>query len=671
MAARAKRVIEADDLYRLRLPAEPQLSPDGEHVLYTEHFVVRKGEKKCSNLWRVQASGGDRRRFTVGDHSDSRPRWSPDGRRIAFLSDRDGKRSTIYTIPADGGEAERLASLQGSIGAYSWSPDGRWIACQFRPLDDAAKAREKDPKVEKLGVVARHFTRMHYKADGAGYSSPMRWGIRLVDAKSGRDRGVVEGDFDAGAPVWSPDGKKILFLASRRPDADVRPIPADLWVVPAEGGEPGLLATPPISKSSVSWSPDGRWLSWFGHEEPDEWWRDDHLWVMPADGSADPRDLMRELDACAGLDVLTDAGAGPQVNPPRWTPDSLRLRFHVGHRGRTWVYDVGVDGAEPPMPLVEAEGAVGSFTLDADNSRMTFVVGDENDPGQVEVLDFGSGRRRALTRLNGWLGRTDLADVEEIDFDGPDENRLQGWIMRPPESQRRTSHPAIIEIHGGPWAQYGRRFMHEFQLLAARGYIVAFCNPRGGRGYGSEHARAIQNDWGNRDYADVMAWADLVSDLPEVDADRMGVTGGSYGGFLTNWIIGHTDRFKAAVTQRSVSNLISFWGSSDIGWLFVRPFGGKPPWEDFENLWRQSPVRWLGQARTPTLVIHSEQDLRCDKEQGVQVYWALRSLGVDSELVLFPDEAHGLSRGGRTDRRIARLEHMQRWFDRYLAPTDG
>jgi dipeptidyl aminopeptidase/acylaminoacyl peptidase len=208
--------------------------------------------------------------------------------------------------------------------------------------------------------------------------------------------------------------------------------------------------------------------------------------------------------------------------------------------------------------------------------------------------------------------------------------------------------------------------MHEFFYLAANGYVVYFCNPRGGSGYGEEHSKSICNNWGTVDYEDLMAWTDFIERKSYIDKKRMGVTGGSYGGYMTNWIIGHTDRFKAAVTQRSVSNLISMWGSSDFNWFFQVEFGGKPPWEDLDNYWRQSPMKYIGNVKTPTLVIHSENDLRCALEQGEQIYVALKILGVDTEMVRFPEEPHGLSRGGRTDRRVERLKHILRWFDRYL-----
>jgi dipeptidyl aminopeptidase/acylaminoacyl peptidase len=260
----------------------------------------------------------------------------------------------------------------------------------------------------------------------------------------------------------------------------------------------------------------------------------------------------------------------------------------------------------------------------------------------------------------------ELGQIEEVWFKGPDNNDLQGWIMKPPDFDASQKYPSILEIHGGPLAQYGNFFMHEFEFLAAHGYVVYFSNPRGGRGYGEAHAQAIWNDHGGADYDDVMAWANYVRQLPYIDETRMGVTGGSYGGFMVNWIIGHTQMFKAAVTQRSISNRLSSYGSSDINWMREFSFDNEPPWENLANYWSQSPLQYIGNARTPTLVIHSENDFRCPIEQGEQIFVALKRLGVETEMVRFPDTSHGLSRNGRTDRRIIRLQHILRWFDKYL-----
>jgi dipeptidyl aminopeptidase/acylaminoacyl peptidase len=324
--------------------------------------------------------------------------------------------------------------------------------------------------------------------------------------------------------------------------------------------------------------------------------------------------------------------------------------------------------------VIGERGAVGDFSFDRDHTRLAYLHGTIERLAQVWLRDLAGGTARRLTGFNQeLLAEVELGEVEEVWFEGPDGNELQGWILKPPGFEAGRTYPSILEIHGGPMAQYGQLFMHEFYFLAAQGYVVYFSNPRGGRGYGEEHTKTIYNDWGNKDYADLMAWVDVVAQKPYIDPERMGVTGGSYGGFMTNWIIGHTDRFKAAVTQRSVSNAISMAGSSDLSYPIWTALLGpdKPYWEDMETYWRQSPLSYFGNVKTPTLVIHSEEDLRCSIEQGEQVFAALKKAGVETELVRFPGEAHGLSRGGRTDRRVARLNHILRWFTRYLMDKEA
>jgi dipeptidyl aminopeptidase/acylaminoacyl peptidase len=330
--------------------------------------------------------------------------------------------------------------------------------------------------------------------------------------------------------------------------------------------------------------------------------------------------------------------------------------------------------------VIGGHATLGAFSLDREQSTLACLRGNMRAFAQVWVYDLDKegalkrgaparGTRHARKRTavgQALLDARDLGEVEEIWFKGPDGNDLQGWILTPPGFDPDQRYPAILEIHGGPTAEYGHLLMHEFRVLSAQGYVVFFANPRGSQGYGEEHCRAAFNHMGTPDYADLMAWVDLVQARPYVDETRLGVTGGSYGGFMTNWIIGHSDRFRAAVTQRSVSNWLSFYGSADRNWSFQAFLGGEAPWENTENYLQQSPMHYIANARTPTLVIHSEQDLRVPQEQGEQVYVALKKLGVDTELVLFPGESHGLSRGGRTDRRVARLQHILRWFDRYL-----
>lgn len=665
------RRITADDLYRLQLVADPQISPDGEHVIFGVQRVDKEKEKVYTNLWVAPTGGGEVRQFTYGNQTDSHPRWSPDGRRIAFLSNRkDEKQPQIYLLPFHGGEARPLTDLKGSFQTFVWSPDGRQLLCQFRKKDEEALEREQDERKKELGVVDRRITRTGFRMDGIGYFPEERWHLWVVDAESGEATQLTEGDYDETSPAWSPDGAHILFISNRSEDPDLEFYNQDLYVMPAGGGDFRKIETPPGWKMAPVFSPDGRRIAYVSREGKVNRWRNAGLWVVPADGSAPPRNLTAPHDVEVGSVTLGDVYDAP-FSPPVWSPNGQKIIFQVSLHGNVTLHSITLDGEMEDV--VSRDGTASSFTLDAGREKLAYVWSHFGDPGQLWVQDADGGGVRKLTRLNeAWLRELDLGEMTEVWFKGPAGNDLQGWILKPPGFDQGKRYPSILEIHGGPWTQYGNLFMHEFYLLAANGYVVYFSNPRGGKGYGEEHTQAIHHRWGGADYEDVMAWADYAASKEYVDTSRMGVTGGSYGGYLTLWIIGQTDRFAAAVAQRVVSNALSFWGSSDVGYFFEDTWAdNRPPWQTVDPYWEQSPMKYIGNATTPTLLIHSEQDLRCNLEQATQAYLALRQLGVDTELILFPEESHGLSRGGRTDRRVARLNHILRWFDKYLKEGDG
>jgi dipeptidyl aminopeptidase/acylaminoacyl peptidase len=665
-----KRVITAEDLYRFHLMDSCKISPDGKHVVFDLQRVDKKTQKKYANLHVVPTRGGRARQFTYGDHVDSQPQWSPDGKHIAFLSNRkDETQAQIYLIPLGGGEARQVTDLKGSIAGFKWSPDSKRLAFVFRKKDAEAIEREKDPQKKKLGVVARHIERVFFRLDGAGFLPKERWHIWTVSATGGRPRQITDHPvYDEMEPDWSPDGKHIVFASNRAEDPDLDPDGIDLFVVPSGGGRARLLKTRPGSKGNPSYSPDGKWIAYHGVDGKMAWWRNLSVYVTPSNGKGMARNLTGRFDVHTAAWTINDLPGHLPLVPPTWSKDGKRIYFQVDRHGDTMLCSIDREGKDRDLAIEIGEaGVVGSYAFDAAQKRMAYFHADMTEVGDIWVMDTETRRSKRLTKVNdGLLRNVDLGSVEEVWFKGAARNDLQGWILKPPGFNPRKKYPAILEIHGGPRVQYGNYFMHEFYYLAAQGYVVCFCNPRGGQGYGEKHSKAIHNDWGGADYDDLMAWTSYVARKPYVDRKRMGVTGGSYGGYMTNWIIGHTSRFAAAVTQRSVSNLISMWGSSDFNWAFQEEFGNKPPWENHSNYWRQSPMKYMGNVKTPTLVIHSEQDLRCAIEQGEQVFVALKKLGVDTEMVRFPDEPHGLSRGGRTDRRVERLGHILRWFDKYL-----
>jgi dipeptidyl aminopeptidase/acylaminoacyl peptidase len=663
-----KRSIAAEDLYILQSLSDVRISPNGGHVVYRLQRVDKKTEKKYGNLWIVPTGDGEPCQFTFGDQSDSSPLWSPGGSSIAFLSNRENKEKPeqIFIIPFNGGEARKLTSIEGEINIVDWSSDGRKLLCTIRKTDAEVLEREKDEQKKKLGVVARHYDRLFYKLDGYGYLPHERTHIWLVDARTGKGKQLTDSPIhDETNPVFSPDGKSIAFTSNRSVEPDAHPDCDDIFIMPADGGAPRKLETPVGSKYMLSFSPDGKWLAYLGAEGENEGYKSTSLWVMPLDGSKPARNLTERYDLHAMADVITDYGSAETV-PPVWSNDGKYIYFQAAIHGSTVLKRISMDGKEMTEIIGEG-GALGTFSFDKAQKHLAYFYGLMQDTPQVHLREMDGTTIHYLTHINyDIFSSIKLPKVEEVWYKGADGTDLQGWIMFPPNFDPNKTYPSILEIHGGPWTQYGKFFMHEFNYFASNGYVVYFTNPRGGRGYGEKHSKAIWGAFGGADYDDLMAFTNLVAKKPYIDTKRMGVTGGSYGGFMTLWIVGHTNRFKSAVAQRSVTNWVSMWGSSDFNWIFQSWAKSGSPQEGMDRLWNMSPIKYLGEAKTPTLIIHNEHDHRCPIEQGEQAFVALKRAGVETEFVRFPEEPHGLSRTGRTDRRIARLNHILRWMDIHL-----
>ena len=646
-----KRRIRADDLYRIRLLLDPQLSRDGRRVAFVLQAPDADADTYRSAIWVVPAAAGEAQQFTAGAARDTTPRWSPDGRRLAFLSDRSGH-PQLHIMGASGGEARQVTRFPREHRPLdiAWAPDGQRLVLVV----------DETERPEGTDVVT--LTRFLYRADDEGLLEGRRRHLWLVDLPRDEVRPLTCGDWDDTQPAWSPDGRSIAFVSARHPRRDGSTV-ADVWVVPAQGGEPRrvTLTTGPVS--SPAWSPDGLLLAYLGHDQGDAFDRLWRVWVVPAAGG-EPRCLTTTLDRGTGSHVLSDTLPAPRATPLAWAPDGGCLYTVVTDGGLSAIYQVELEGAA--RALTPANLVVRSFS--AAGGRLAFNATDPLSPADLYVMDRRTHRLRRVVEGNPWLQReVSLTLPERLRFPSADGTTVEGWLLPPPDGGPPRRRPLVLQVHGGPHGAYGYAFFLEFHLLAAQGYLVLFTNPRGSHGYGQAFMGAIRGDWGHLDFQDLMAAVDHVAAQGGVDPERLAVMGGSYGGYMTIWALAHTDRFRCGISDRCVSNLLSMYGTSDgLGMLFTEYEVGATPWEDPQRYLEHSPVTHAPRIRTPLLLLHGEQDYRCPIAQSEELYTALKRLGREVVLVRFPGEGHELSRSGRPRHRHERLERIVAWLRQHL-----
>ncbi len=640
------------DLLDLAFVSDPQLSPDGRSGAAVVTRIVRDRDdappRYRGRVHVYDLARGTGRAFTASPFGDARPRFSPRSRRLAFLGqEREEDKRQLKVMDLAGGESEALTDLAAGVQEFVWHPDERRVAFVSRGTWTDAAGERGTP---------RRISRLHYRADGAGFLPDLEAQIYLVGLRGGAPRKLTNLPLSPRGLAFSPDGERLYFVAPADL-AEEEAMRASLWALELRSREVSRVCAPQLGMGTPVPSPDGRRLAFLAPADPDDLGSPTGAWAVDAaDGT--PRLLSGGEDAAHSVGGDSRSGAYPQ--DPVWDGDDAVL-VNLNRRGSAGLARLDLDGTL--VPLQDGRRVVTAFAAVGGRALMT--VESPTEPGEL-VLREANGAERRIGDANGaLLGQLRLRPASDPRVArASDGTELEYWTLQP--SRPRRDHALVLEVHGGPHTNYGYGFEFEFQLLAANGYTVVYGNPRGGTGYGSDFVRAVLRDYGGGDAGDVLAIAEDALAAHVDPQAPIHLTGGSYGGFMTNWLVTHSDRFRSAVTQRSICNWLSFYGTSDIGSRFTEREQGGNPWEHTEELWRQSPLRYVADVSTPLLIVHSEQDLRCPIEQAEQLFTALKRLGrSEVEMLRVPGESHDLSRSGRPDRRIARLEAIVDWFQRH------
>jgi len=647
-----QRGVTPEDYFSFEFLGDPHISPVGRLVAYVVTKIDKAQNRRQSAIWMV-ATDGSRApwQFTTSPQSSTSPRWSPDGQSLAFLSTRPGAeasteqpRAQVYLLTMGGGEARRVTNLKNGVSSFQWSPDGTRFVVVSRtgPSDNRTESKDRSD--------VRHYKHSSYKFNDSGWFDDKRTHLWVVEVKTGIGKQITEGnDWNDTDPQWSPDGKQLAFVSNRTGKEYDENRNTDVWVISAAGGPLTKISDHEESDESPRWSPDGKSIAFIGelHER-------DHpkIWLAPATGG------VPSVLAANGLDLIPGG--------LEWADDGKSLYFESGIKGELHVFHVDLAKKSVEQLTTGARG-VRNADFNGRTNTMVYVANDFKHLDDLYASDLAAKKERKLTNLNEALWKQlQFADVERFTYKSADNWDVDGFIVKPIGWQEGKKYPMILSVHGGPAGQYGVDWYHEFQVYAAKGYAVLFTNPRGSTGYGQKFERGIAGEWGGKDYTDVMNGVDAaLKRYPWIDANRLGVTGGSYGGFMTNWIVGHTDRFKAAVTLRSVVNFISDDGTRDGAYGHTPDFGGDL-FEKFDLYWDRSPLKYAKNVKTPTLILHSDNDFRVPLEQGEQWFRALRHFGVTTEIVMFPRENHNLTRTGEPKHLVESLNWQLYWFDRFL-----
>lgn len=663
-----KRPITSADFKKIEVYSDPQFTPDGKAFTYVS-TTVGEQDDYFSNLYYQKIGENVAKQWTFGNHKNSTLQVSPDGTQAIFQSNRSGV-PHIWLISTSGGEARQLTSFKNGAVNPAWSKDGQHIifSASLDPEEDVTEQKEQSKEERQKEQADKSklplkVNKLKYKSDAKGFHDEKKTQLVQYDLAAEKFVQLTGDDADHGYQDVSPDGKYVLFTANLKEDADYE-LGNDLYLLDRESKESKCLTGGSSEYYDARFSDDGRKIATFGHDYSYHGATQTELFVFDT-ATGERSCLSEEWDMQLGDSMIGDTRLGASNAGPIWSKDGSRIFFIATDHGATGLYEATLEGEL--KVVYKNDNHVFGFSYDDASDSFILGISTPTNPCNYYLLDAARELSRLTDANADFLEEVELSEPETLTYQAEDGTEIQGWLLRPYGFEEGEKYPFVLEIHGGPHAMYGQSFFHEMQLLAAKGYVVLYTNPRGSHGYGQEFVHAVVGHYGEGDYTDLMTGVDYVLENYDfIDEERMGVTGGSYGGYMTNWIVTKTNRFKAAVTQRSISNWMSFYGVSDIGFFFTKWEHGINLLEDPEKLWEISPLKYVENIETPLLILHGERDFRCPIEQAEQLFITMRHLRKEVEFVRFPGANHELSRSGNPDLRIARLDNITGWFDKYL-----
>ncbi len=665
----AKRVVNEKDLLAFKLPGEPQISPAGDRIVYSTTWVNQDDNKYESTIYQV-VPGQEPTRLT-GSNSDSRPEFSPDGKTLAFLSRRSGS-SQVWLLPLDGGEARQLTRIKGGVSQFKWFPDSQMLAllANITPTGiepEEQKDDDSDPYI-KYNRDVKVIDELFYKLDGVGYFSERRPQLCVMEVGEGsKPQQLTQHPYRVGSIAdISPDGQEILFTSLRGENYDREAWQQHLWAIPVCGGEPEQLVGGEYGVQAAAYSPDGRQVAFVASFTKQMGYDNGRLYLQARAGGKE-REVAPNYDRPFSSLSLTDLGAAGRL-PLTWANDGQSIFAPASVDGAVHLVNVNITTGAVEQ-LTAGEQIIISYSFDKTQSKAVLTVGNFLNPSDIYMFDLATRTQQRLTEVNReLLGELELSEPVHYTFRAEGGPEVDGWVMQPIGFDPAKRYPAVLEVHGGPMMMYAYSFFFEFQLMTAQGYAVIFTNPRGSQGYGEAFCKAIQYEWGNLDYVDVMAGLEsALAANPWIDPKRVAIAGGSYGGYMSAWAIGHTNRFQAAICSRPVIHWAAEVGTTDGGWRWMRRAKDVAPWVDDTWYRQQSPWTYMENMQTPVLIEVQEGDLRCPIEQGQMLYSGLKFLNkAPVKFVRYPDEFHGMSRNGQPWHRVHRLHMIADWLEQYL-----